>query len=888
MGTNDSGATDSDPTGGAAGKAAGNNMVEITSSAYDADDNLVSTASSADANTSYTTYYQYDWRDRQTGTVGPDGVATIDVLDNLDRSDETDTYAHAAYNASTGLIVDATNTTVPVTDPANAQHLRGKTVTSYDNAGQVYESQVYEVDPQYGTVGDYLPTFTWYDQGGNVVKTQTGGTVSGTGASTTWTGAFQKFAYDNLGQCTAEYDGCELTGETTAALLNSVANGQLDLGGESIVQQNQTWYDAAGDAVASATYERFPGDLESTATGALTAGDSYVTASATWYDGIGRQTATANFGREDTAAGTETRHLFDGSGNPLLASDGVPSVVESGDGPFQPYTSNVADSSGDSYIVSLTAYDAAGQPYQTTDNLGRIDETLYDAAGRVTRTIQDYVPAGFSNGSATGNVLPGDTADDVTVDNRYDSAGRLFAMVAYNATGSAVQQQTTTYLYGSAVNASWQTGVIYPDASPTGNFQKITSLTRNGATATATVANSGYAANQWVCISGANEAGYDGWVQVASVSASGFTFVLPAGAPLPPPSATGNIQVRALPTTDANGPDVTTTDYDRLGRQTVFSDQRGVTHQYTYDTAGRLSANTVTSLGPASDPTRAVDGSVLQIATAYNDMGRVATVTSYADVAGTSPVNQVEYVYNGWGTVDSEYQEPNGLVGPISSTTSVYVQYDYDDGSYTDPKGATAASYLRLDLVWYPANPNGGGSNFVNYLYRLDPSDGTIDNMMSRVDDIETTGVNDLMFRYLGASTLATEDLADLDIELDYSAHQLHLDGHQLRHLGPLRPRAGPALGQLWERVVRFWARQRRPGPLHLYLQPGRQRDERGQPAEHQLQPDLYLQCPQSPHLQHARRRPCQSDVGPRRSGQHGHGDDDQQHAAIPDRERRQ
>ena len=115
----------------------------------------------------------------------------------------------------------------------------------------------------------------------------------------------------------------------------------------------------------------------------------------------------------------------------------------------------------------------------------------------------------------------------------------------------------------------------------------------------------------------------------------------------------------------------------------------------TLNTAGRLSANTVTSLGPASDPTRAVNGSVLQIATAYNDMGRVATVTSYADVAGTSPVNQVEYVYNGWGTVDSEYQEPNGAV---DTTTSVYVQYEYDDGSYTDPKGATAASYLHW--IW--------------------------------------------------------------------------------------------------------------------------------------------------------------------------------------------
>ena len=60
MGTKDSDATDSDPTGGLAGKAAGNNMVEISTSAYNADDNLVSTTSSSRASTSYTTYCQYD------------------------------------------------------------------------------------------------------------------------------------------------------------------------------------------------------------------------------------------------------------------------------------------------------------------------------------------------------------------------------------------------------------------------------------------------------------------------------------------------------------------------------------------------------------------------------------------------------------------------------------------------------------------------------------------------------------------------------------------------------------------------------------------------------------------------------------------------------------
>ena len=45
-------------------------------------------------------------------------------------------------------------------------------------------------------------------------------------------------------------------------------------------------------------------------------------------------------------------------------------------------------------------------------------------------------------------------------------------MVAYNADGSTVTPQTTTYLYTSAVNASWQTGVVYPDTAAPANFRK--------------------------------------------------------------------------------------------------------------------------------------------------------------------------------------------------------------------------------------------------------------------------------------------------------------------------------------------------------------------------------------------------------------------------------
>ena len=82
-------------------------------------------------------------------------------------------------------------------------------------------------------------------------------------------------------------------------------------------------------------------------------------------------------------------------------------------------------------------------------------------------------------------------------------------------------------------------------------------------------------------------------------------------------------------TTD-NGDHVSTS-YDRLGRVTSTTDQRGVVHDYTFDTAGRLAADTVTDLGDSG----IVDGSIRRIGTTYDDIGRVQTVTSYSDTAGT-------------------------------------------------------------------------------------------------------------------------------------------------------------------------------------------------------------------------------------------------------------
>ena len=130
-----------------------------------------------------------------------------------------------------------------------------------------------------------------------------------------------------------------------------------------------------------------------------------------------------------------------------------------------------APNTSDAYIVSQSQYDAAGRVWRSIDNVGRIDEARYDAAGRTLRTIQDF--DGWSYGGlgsgfdAYGNVLETSTAEDITVDYQYDSVGRLVTMTCLRRQGSGQGRsgrgdQVSLHL---AVNASWQTGVVYPDST---------------------------------------------------------------------------------------------------------------------------------------------------------------------------------------------------------------------------------------------------------------------------------------------------------------------------------------------------------------------------------------------------------------------------------------
>jgi len=628
LGTDDTAATDADPTGGA---AQGNNMLLVSSATFNTAGNLLESRAHFDsgANDYYATLYQYDWRNRRTDVLAPGGVVTHFDLDNLGRAVWSKTYASDDFTLAAG-------------------ELRAQTQNLYDARGGVYESRMYQVDPDDGTVGDYLPSRTWYDARGYVAKTATGN------------GLFQKYAYDGAGRMMATYISFDLDEEDYADALN--------VAGDTVIEQTRSWYDPAGQAVATASYQRLPDDTSTT--GPLSAGDSYAVAAVMWYDSIGRVAATANYGREDVGSGL-THYVFDGTTGELIDQDenGIPDVAE--DSPPEPYPQDPNSLAGIDFQLQLTEYDAAGRAYRTIDNLGRINHTEYDGAGRTVRTIQNY---------DDGEVGETDTDRDVSVQYQYDTGGRMATLTAYNPKGSGhgVQAQATKYLYTSPINAAWQTAAVYPDSDDV--------LSQNETT-------------------------------------------------------------KAWTITADNG-DRVSTEYDRLGRATAVTDQRGVVREYTYDDAGRLSGDIVTSLGSSG----IVDGSIRHIGRTYDDIGRLSTVTSYSDTSGTTVANQIEYAYNAWGWLAREYQAHDGAV----DGNTPYVKYEYDDGAVNG-----VARFVRLAQVEYP---NG---RQVQYGYGTTQA---VDDIMSRLATIGDGANTYAAYKYLGAGRIVTEDYEDIEVSLDHAA----------------------------------------------------------------------------------------------------------------------
>ncbi|MFN6331093.1 MAG: RHS repeat-associated core domain-containing protein [Planctomyces sp.] len=401
VGTDDTGATQNDPTGGG---AAGNNMVLVTSSQYDGgadggDGNLTTSWSWLDSSTSRQTTFGYDFRNRQTSVSGPENSWSGSTYSNLNQLTE-----QVSRNGSAAAV------------------LLSKNVTDYDNRGRVYRTTTWAVNPSTGALGNSLVSNTWYDQGGNVIKSLPAGSS-----------LFSKTMYDILGRATSQYTGYDLDESTYAEALTVTD--------DTILEQSSSSYNEVGSVLSVTAKQRYH-DAPASQTGALgtptTSPKARVTYSASWYDGTGRATAAADYGTNGGAAFTR---------------------------PSTP------PASSDTILVSVTSFNSDGEVQSATDPAGMVTQLEYDAAGRRVTQIENYVSGGTQ------------ADQNRTTWTTYTPDGQVATLTASN---SSTGNQQTTYTYGTTLSSSaiassqllrW---VQYPDSSGSGGDYVTYSYNRQG------------------------------------------------------------------------------------------------------------------------------------------------------------------------------------------------------------------------------------------------------------------------------------------------------------------------------------------------------------------------------------------------------------------------
>ncbi|HVA45187.1 MAG TPA: RHS repeat-associated core domain-containing protein [Pirellulales bacterium] len=362
IGTNDTGATDTDPTGGG---VAGNNMVAVQINVYDSgagggDGNQTQQPMPVDGSSANNrvTAMQYDWRNRQVQINLAQDSYQVNTFDTMDRIMRVDRHAQA-----TGTLI-------------------GRSATNYDNRGRVYQSIRYGVDPNTGAVGNSLTDNTWYDPTGNVMMQLPAGSS-----------AFTKPVYDALNRQTVQYVGYYSTTPTY---------GQAaDISGASIVEQVEATWNEASDGIQTTIRQRFH---NAAGLGPLTEPggpqpQARVTYAAMYPDGVGRNQAVAEYGTNGDAPFARPAAVPASSDSVLVTL----TLYNSRGEPYQ-----TIDSAS---TVTQTTLDDAGRRMQFIRNY----QQGQPSTGDVNVTVQWTYTA--DNFMATMKALNATTGDQLTTFN---------------------------------------------------------------------------------------------------------------------------------------------------------------------------------------------------------------------------------------------------------------------------------------------------------------------------------------------------------------------------------------------------------------------------------------------------------------------------------------
>jgi RHS repeat-associated protein len=414
VGTDDAGATESDPSGGG---TAGNNMKPVWLGQYDGgapggDGNLTQATLPVDGSSGNdrVTTYAYDPRDRRTSASTQDNISTQTVsfttdYDNLDRVTERARYFTDRFTA---LVRTHFGT------------------SSFDNRGRAYEQKRYYVNTD-GTLGDALVADTWYDPNNNMVKQTAQGML-----------AVVKTDFDSLDRPVTQYLVSE-DASTSEDNTNSVA---LDV----VIEQNETAYNDASEVVATTNRARFddatlPGPLHGPNGSQPKSRDSFV---AMYPDPIGRPCSTANYG-------TNSGVLWTRSEVHALPSDTV--------------------------LVSGQLYARDGGIRAWIDPQGTVTMEERDAAGRRIRLVENAGPVAAADGRgkpcATPPCIECPDTTSRTSEFQYAPDGGLSRLILRNpATG----EQVTNWSYGSTLADSAIASSLVPvrKTFPTGESETQT------------------------------------------------------------------------------------------------------------------------------------------------------------------------------------------------------------------------------------------------------------------------------------------------------------------------------------------------------------------------------------------------------------------------------
>lgn len=511
VGTDDTGATDSDPTGAG---ATGNNMVQLSEYEYDGGNEggnglrtkmtQMVNATTAD---NRVTEMEYDWRARLTNTITTDGTNDFHqklTLDNLGRTGVSETFR----------------------DDSGTLTLIAKSEDLFDARGRKYRSKTFAVSDA-GVAGNALESNQWYDAAGRVIKSSSPGST-----------AFTKSVYDKVGRATAVY---------SAYYDGAGTDDPTSIASNVVLTENLVEYDDASNVLLSTQKDRLH---DATGNGSLNgpsgsdpkSRDSYV---AMWYDETGRSIAAANYGTNGGSAVTRpssapassdtilvSQTEFDIAGREFETTDPAGSVVRSefddagrttkiirnfggtetetvrmvynADGQLWKQIAENVDT-GDqetvhTYGTTLTdsdvatgsllrklaypdageviySYDRTGQETSVTDPNGSVHDYSYDDAGR---RISDVV-------STLGTGVDGAVR---RIEYGYDNRMRLENLTSFDATTSGNVTSDVQYGYndfgqltseyqdhGAAVNTMTSPAVHYDYATGGDNTTRMRSIT---------------------------------------------------------------------------------------------------------------------------------------------------------------------------------------------------------------------------------------------------------------------------------------------------------------------------------------------------------------------------------------------------------------------------